>query len=126
MRGCQFDGRPFLALLPFDAHVDERTEATLRFWRLIRDGEKTDLPEFSGQKRDRLRTCLRALDAHLAGESYRTIAIELFGSERVEDEIWRTGSLRDAAIRFVRDGLLLMQGGYLNLLIRRKRARRRR
>jgi hypothetical protein len=66
----------------------------------------------------RLRVCrsLQALDAHAAGESYRTLAIHLFGAGRVAGESWRTSSLRDATIRLVRKGLDFTNGNYRRLL----------
>jgi hypothetical protein len=60
---------------------------------------------------------LRALDGHLAGESYRAIAHVLFGSRRVPSgAAWKTHDLRDRTIRLVRTGVRLVRGGYLDLL----------
>ena len=62
---------------------------------------------------------LRALDAHLAGATYREIAEALFGEARVPTgSSWKTHDLRDRTIRLVRTGVRLMRGGYLDLLRR--------
>jgi hypothetical protein len=67
---------------------------------------------------------LRALDAHLADETYRAIAQGLFGERRVpSSSSWKTHDLRDRTIRLVRTGLQLMRGGYLKLLNRHRRRR---
>src|ERR1700688_1257136 len=50
-------------------------------------------------------------------------AIALFGLRRIEQDAWRTASLRDTTIRLVRDGVRLMRGGYLDLLRRAGRSR---
>lgn len=65
----------------------------------------------------RLRDNLMALDGWLAGRSYRQIAIELYGAERVEQE-WRDPAnfLKDRTRRCVRRGRDLMEGKYLRLL----------
>jgi hypothetical protein len=68
---------------------------------------------------------LRALDARLAGEAYRTIAQGLFGAHRVPSgAYWKTHDLRDRTIRLVRTGAHLMRGGYLELLTHRRGRRR--
>lgn len=61
---------------------------------------------------------LRALDGHLAKASYRAIAQQLFGHERLNREPWKTSSLRAMTIRLVRGGIGLMRGGYRKLLTR--------
>ena len=70
-----------------------------------------------GQTELRLRECLVALDGHLAGRSYRDIAIVLYGSDRVKDG-WSNEAryMKDKVIRAVECGLALMNGGYRDLL----------
>ncbi|MCQ4189416.1 DUF2285 domain-containing protein [Methylocystis sp. NLS-7] len=58
---------------------------------------------------------LRALDGHLANASYRDIAQQLFGQERLTREPWKTSSLRAMTIRLVKGGIALMRGGYRKL-----------
>jgi hypothetical protein len=50
------------------------------------------------------------------GATYRAIAEALFGPVRVSAESWKTASVRDNAIRLVRNGTKLMTGGYRDLL----------
>jgi len=59
---------------------------------------------------------LRALDARMAGASYRAIAEVLFDPHRVASEPWKTASLRDTVIRLARTGFAMMRGDYRNLL----------
>jgi len=59
---------------------------------------------------------MRALDARLAGHSYREIAEGLFGTERVRSRSWKDHDLRSHIIRPVKSGIALMRGGYRALL----------
>ena len=59
---------------------------------------------------------MRALDAWLAGHSYREIAEGLYGKERVASRSWKDGDLRSHIIRLVKSGIALMRGGYRALL----------
>ena len=69
--------------------------------------------------RARLVLKLRALDARLAGETYREIALVLSaGSRRLEHRTWKSHDLRSWIIRLVRDGERLMRGGYRDLVQR--------
>jgi hypothetical protein len=70
-----------------------------------------------------LTLALRALDAHLEGNSYRAIAAVLFGKHRVSDRSWKTHDLRSRTIRLVQHGLLLARGGYQALLRNGRRQR---
>lgn len=61
----------------------------------------------------RLKHVLRALDGSLAKQSYRQIAVTMFGADRVERE-WSDprDNLRDQVRRAVRCGKDFMEGGY--------------
>lgn len=59
---------------------------------------------------------VRALDAWLAGHSYREIAEGLFGEERVLGQPWKNHDLRSLTIRLVQGGIALARGGYRALL----------
>ncbi len=65
----------------------------------------------------RLRTVLQALDASLAGASYREIAVALFGRNRADTD-WTDprGHLRDQVRRAARRGRALMNGSYRQFL----------
>jgi hypothetical protein len=70
----------------------------------------------SPQRRQRLALALRALDARVEGNSYRTIAEGLFGAKRIPEGAWKTHDLRNRTIRLVQSGFALMRGGYRALL----------
>jgi len=109
---------PSAVVIPFDTDFATRTDAALRLWRLLAGRQRRRPSDrLTPQRRRRLGLALRALDARLAGESYRVIAAGLFGDARVPaGPGWKTHDLRDRAIRLVRAGIELMQGGYLDLL----------
>jgi len=117
---------PAAAIIPLDNHFAARADAALRLWQTIAKrsvGRSSD--SLTPARRRRLTLVLRALDAYLAGETYRVIAQGLFGEHRVpSDASWKTHDLRDRTILLVRTGLDLMRGGYLKLLSRRRQRRR--
>jgi hypothetical protein len=117
---------PVAAVIPFDRSFAARAEAARRLWRLVTGQTRSRPPDsLTRLQRKRLIFALRALDARLAGESYRTIAQVLFGQRRVPPgSAWKTHDLRDRTIRLVRTALALMQGGYLELLRYPRRRRR--
>jgi hypothetical protein len=109
---------PIAAIIPLSVDFSARARAALRFWRLLH-GQQSRRPSrgLTQQRHRRLALTLRALDAHLAGETYRAIAQGLFGPERIPaGSGWKTHDLRDRTIRLVRAGIALMRGGYLGLL----------
>jgi hypothetical protein len=69
---------------------------------------------------------LRALDAKLAGASYRVIAEALFGFRGRPKNDWEVSPLKNKVRRLVADGLFYMRGGYRKLLHYPVRARHRR
>ena len=109
---------PAAVVIPLDADFVTRADAALRLWRLVSGRPHGRPPDrLTPQRRHRLGLALRALDARLVGEPYRVIAAGLFGDARVPaGPGWKTHDLRDKAIRLVRAGMELMQGGYLDLL----------
>ncbi|WP_249164432.1 DUF2285 domain-containing protein [Bradyrhizobium jicamae] len=70
----------------------------------------------STHRRERLSAAIRALNAHRAGGSYRTITEALFGEKRIPDRAWKTHGLRSRTIRPVQSGLAFVRGGYRKLL----------
>lgn len=111
------EGPPIAALLPFDTLFAERMTIALRLWRAARHGETPTVDAPSADQLRRRKLILRALDAHLAGATYREIAVGLFGRKRVPSgSAWRVHHLRSRTIRLVQDGLERMRGGYLRLL----------
>ncbi|MBS1164389.1 MAG: hypothetical protein H6R00_414 [Proteobacteria bacterium] len=107
----------YAVLLPLDAFFELRAEAVLRFWRAV-NGRPAGpwvrpLPQ---QTRDRHILILRALDAHLAGASYRTIAEALLGFRGHTKSDWEHSELKNRTRRLVADGLRYMRGDYRSLL----------
>jgi hypothetical protein len=103
--------------LPLDANSDIRLQAAHRFWCAIEGRRLGASPlALSPKRRRRFVLMLRALDAWLAGHSYREIAEGLFGKERVRSRSWKDHDLRSQIIRLVKSGIALMRGGYRALL----------
>lgn len=66
---------------------------------------------------DRLRHALIALDESLKGQTYRQIAIAIFGEKKVAEEwLGHSQYLKDRTRRLVAKGMELMKGGYRSLL----------
>jgi hypothetical protein len=109
---------PAAVVIPLNADVTVRADAALQLWRRVTGHPRTRPPNrLMPQRRQRLVLVLRALDGHLAGETYRVIAQVLFGEVRLPTgKAWKTHDLRDRTIRLVRTGIDLMRGGYLDLL----------
>ncbi|NYG46189.1 hypothetical protein GGD67_003660 [Bradyrhizobium sp. IAR9] len=110
-------GAPYAAELPFDGDFEARAYAARRLWRVM-NGRASGpaLHQLSKQRRERLSVAIRALDAHSAGGSYRTIAEALFGKKRIPDRAWKTHDLRNRTIRLEQGRLALVRGGYRKLL----------
>jgi hypothetical protein len=108
------EGDPLVCVLPLGQAAATGAQAALAFWRHV--GGRRSGPWHRDPRLDRSALALRALDAHAAGASYRTLAETLFGPQRVSAEAWKTSSVRDATIRLVRTGLSLMAGEYRRLL----------
>lgn len=103
--------------LPLGADFEMQSRAAGWLWAAL--NKQTLLrprPTLSQQRRQRFTLVLRALDGHLEGNSYRTIAQVLFGTARVTERNWKTHDLRRRTIRLVQAGLSLMRGGYRTLL----------
>ncbi|WP_316215134.1 DUF2285 domain-containing protein [Bradyrhizobium sp. SZCCHNR2035] len=110
--------------LPLDEDFEARVRAAQRLWRALHNRSLgPTLDGLTPQQRARLALALRALDGHLDGASYRTIAEVLFGPARIPCQTWKTHDLRSRTIRLVQLGLRMMRGGYRDLLRPRRRAR---
>jgi hypothetical protein len=110
-------GAIYAADLPLDAFFELRSHAARRLWRAMTDRSPGSVfRALPAQRRGRLIAGLRAIDAHLDGASYRTIAEVLFGRERIQRSDWKTSEVRNQTIRLVRSGVSLMRGGYHDLL----------
>jgi hypothetical protein len=117
-------GSPYAAELPLDDDFAIGAHAAQRLWRAL-NGRPAGpaFHELSPQRRQRLALVLRALDARLEGNNYRTIAEGLFGATRIPERAWKTHDLRNRTIRLVQSGFALMRGGYRELLrhVRRRK-----
>lgn len=64
---------------------------------------------------------MQAIDGHMNGADHRDIAEVIFGQARVAAYPWRTSPLRDIVKALIKDGLVMIDGGYRTLLRRRHR-----
>src|SRR5262249_56878535 len=88
-------GAAFSIELPIDASSGLRLQAAHRFWSAIEGHRLGASPlALSRRRRGRLILMMRALDAWLAGHSYREIAEGLYGMERVRSRSWKDHGLR--------------------------------
>jgi hypothetical protein len=115
LRGQSAAAGPLVVMLAFDADFGLRVRA-VETLRRAATGGAAPRSRLTTAQRTRLARCLVALDGSLRRESYRDIARSLFGANAVEDEAWKTASIRGVTIRLVQAGRALMDGGYLSLL----------
>lgn len=106
---------PLAVVLPISGQFSASLRAARSLHRALA-GAPAPLDDLTPQQHLRLERTLVALDGAASQQSYRDIACQVFGHARVSTEAWRTSSVRDAAIRLVRAGRRLMDGGYLRLL----------
>lgn len=101
-------------IVPLSGTFSAALKGVAELERVIRGGAPCD--DLTAQQQRRLQRALRALDGAQNRATYRQIATEIFGQEAVDRYDWRTSSVRDAAIRLVRTGRGLSNGGYIGLL----------
>lgn len=111
------DAAAFYAVtLPMDSFLELRIHAARRLWRSLAHRSPGPPP---GVLPDQLRQwhvlSLRALDAKLRGESYRTIAEVLLGFRGTKDD-FESDPCKSKARRLVAHGIRMMRGGYRLLL----------
>jgi hypothetical protein len=105
-------------LLPLDRLFKIRVDAAQQLWQALNGLRLTpDKSALTGQRRDRLVTALRALDARLHNVSYHAIANQLFHLKPMRDAEWQSHDLRGKTVRLCRQGRELMNGGYRSLLL---------
>ncbi len=103
------------ANIPIDDIADTRCEAVKRFYRFLIGEYPSCMPRRS-VLREKYPHALQALDGCLAGASYREIAEVMFGAARIEQDSWKTSTIRSSTIRLARMGVELMRSGYKDLL----------
>lgn len=108
------------ALVPLDPSGSERLGPLDQLLRALLGQRVRPDPRLTRQQRRRLRHMLQACDGRESGANYRQIAAVLFGAERVAADPWKSSALRDATMALVRDGRVMIAGGYRTLLRRRR------
>ncbi|MCX7586362.1 DUF2285 domain-containing protein [Phenylobacterium sp. 58.2.17] len=105
---------PLAAMIPIAGSFSAALKGARDLDRILSGGVISE--DLTLQQQVRLRRSLIALDAVQAQATYRQIAVQIFGPEAVARYDWRTSSIRDAAIRLVRTGRAMADGGYMRLL----------
>lgn len=108
------DPKPFGILLPLDDDWSIRLAAADALHRALIN--RTTDPPISRQRRDRLKSALRCVDARRAGASYREVAAVYFGARRLSAEPWKTSSLKAQIVRLAAYGQSMIDRGYRDLL----------
>lgn len=102
--------------LPMDFFMELRAHAARRLWRSLNG--RAPGPDFRAMPAQLRRfhiQSLRALDARLRSESYRTIAEVLLGFRGTKED-WEVDPRKNQTRRLVAHGLNMMKGGYRLLL----------
>lgn len=105
---------PIAVVIPIDADWSIRIEAARR----LRDALVGKRPRrwFTHQRCRRIASALRTTDARQADATFRDIAIEYFGRDRVASDPWKTSALKAQTARLARYGRRLTSTGYRQLL----------
>jgi len=111
------DAAAFYAVsLPLDSFLELRAYAARRFWRSLKGrAPGPDFRTMPAQLRRFHILSLRALDARLRDESYRTMAEVLLGFHGTKED-WEIDPRKNQVRRLVAHGIKMMQGGYRLLL----------
>ncbi|WP_180899596.1 DUF2285 domain-containing protein [Martelella soudanensis] len=106
----------YVVTLPMDEFLELRAHAARRLWRALR-GRKPG-PDFRNIP-DQLRAwhimSLRALDARLQGESYRSIAEGVLGFHGTKED-FESDPRKNRVRRLAAHGIRMMRGGYRLML----------
>ena len=108
------DAESLSILIPIDDDWSVRVAAADRLQRRLID--HTADPPLTRQRRERLKRALRTVDGRRTGASYRAIATVFFGDRRVEQEPWKTSSLKAQIVRLAAHGRTMVESGYRLLL----------
>jgi hypothetical protein len=114
-------GAPMAVLVPLDRDFHTRMASLMRFHRRLFSRPPGPPPRgwtLTPYRRRRLDLMLRALDLHLAGSSYRDIALALGEADAAEMSAvaWKGSRERAYVIRLVASATRMMNGGYRKLL----------
>lgn len=106
----------YVVTLPMDTFLELRAHAVRRFWRSLNGrAPGPDFRTLPAQLRQWHILSLRALDARLRGESYRTVAEVLLGFRGTKED-FESDPRKNKARRLVAHGIKMMRGGYRLLL----------
>ncbi|ENR5136345.1 DUF2285 domain-containing protein [Pseudomonas aeruginosa] len=106
----------YATVLPADDFYDLRSHAARRLVRALKgDKPGRDFRAMPAQLRQFHILSLRALDARLRGESYRTVAEVLLGFSGSKED-FEVDPRKNKARRLVAHGIKMMRGGYRLLL----------
>lgn len=108
-------GDRLACVVPLGDDVSQGAAAALQFWRHLMGAAAAQGCTLDERLR-RAQRSLRALDGRASGASYRELAEQIFGERRLEQEAWKTSSIRDVTIRLVRSGKALMERDYVRLI----------
>ncbi|MCQ0970967.1 DUF2285 domain-containing protein [Paracoccus sp. TK19116] len=114
------DAQPAI-ILPLDDDLPDRLEAILRLWHMLAAKPVRRDPRMTPYQRRRFRLMMQAADGNADQATYREIAIAIYGEDRVRAEPWKTSALRASVIALVRSAAALIDGGYQDLLRRRRK-----
>jgi hypothetical protein len=114
-------GRRMAVMIPLDRDFNTRMASLMRFHRRLFGKPPGPPPRgwtLSTYRRHRLDLMLRALDLHLAGSSYREIAVALGEADaaNISAAEWKGSPERAFVIRLVASANRMMNGGYRRLL----------
>jgi len=114
-------GRRMAVLIPLDRDFQTRMASLLRFHRRLFGRAPGPPPRgwaLTPYRRRRLELMLGALDLHLAGASYREIAVALGEADANDMSAaeWKGSRERAYVIRLVASANRMMNGGYRKLL----------
>lgn len=112
---------PLAMVIPVDADDLDRIEAATRLLCVLMRRSVPPDRRLTERQRRRARQMLQAIDGRMSGASYRDIAKAIYGGQRVGEQAWKSSSLRDAVMSFVRDARAMIGGGYRRFLQRRRR-----
>ena len=112
---------PLAALVHLGRNGLDRIAALDRLLRYLHGYKVPPDQRMTAQQRRRLKAMLRAADAREHNASQREIARVLFGVERIASEHWKTSPLRDTVSDLLKDGAVMIAGGYRKLLRFRRR-----
>ncbi len=114
------DAQPAI-ILPLDGDLPDRLEAILRLWHMLAAKPARRDPRMTPYQRRRFRLMMQAADGNADHATYREIAVAIYGEDRVRAEPWKTSALRASVIVLVRSAAAFIDGGYQDLLRRRRK-----